>query len=595
MSENKQYIVSARKYRPATFSTVVGQEALTRTLKNAIDTGRLAQAYLFCGPRGVGKTSCARIFARTINCLNPTADGEACGECDSCRSMNEGNSFNIIELDAASNNSVEDIRSLTEQVNIPPQIGKYRVFIIDEVHMLSNAAFNAFLKTLEEPPKYVIFILATTEKHKVIPTILSRCQIYDFKRITVDDMVRHLSFVAAQEGIEADPAALNVIAQKADGAMRDALSIFDQVAASSMGNVTYESAIANLNVLDYDYYFRLIDTFMSGDVAEALLIYKEIRDKGFDSLFFINGLASHVRDITVAYDARTIGLLEVSREVGQRYVDQAKTVPVSWCYEALTLLNDADLNYRTATNKQLLTEITLIRLCRLNTTTANPKEPAPLKSVAASASAPVKNDSVKPQAKPIVTTSPQSAEKQSAATEILKPVLRPASQPIATPPAQPARTTQRKAAPTIRIHRVSDDAPDTGVSQSTSTVGDADLAESFTDESLHTVWNEYIESNKEKHILKSAMEKYAPVRISDSQLKVMVENPAQRQAYESDMRNLVGFLRSKLRNYSISLVVEMMEMEARPRKLTQIEFLTKVVEENPSVRRIIEGLDMEMA
>ncbi|MDE5976298.1 MAG: DNA polymerase III subunit gamma/tau, partial [Muribaculaceae bacterium] len=292
MADQKQYIVSARKYRPATFKTVVGQKALTATLKNAIDSKRLAQAYLFCGPRGVGKTSCARIFAKTINCLSPTPDGEACGVCESCRAIEQGNSFNLVELDAASNNSVDDIRSITEQVNVPPQNGKYRVFIIDEVHMLSNAAFNAFLKTLEEPPKNVVFILATTEKHKVIPTILSRCQIYDFKRITVNDMIEHLEYVAGEEGVTTDRDALGVIALKADGAMRDALSIFDQVAASTRGNVTYQATVDNLNVLDHDFYFRLVDAFRNGDVATSLLIYKEIRDKGFDSLFLVNGLAA---------------------------------------------------------------------------------------------------------------------------------------------------------------------------------------------------------------------------------------------------------------------------------------------------------------
>ena len=290
------YIVSARKYRPSTFKSVVGQKTLTSTLKNAIDKKKIAQAYLFCGPRGVGKTSCARIFAKTINCLNPTADGEACGECESCRSIDQGNSFNVVELDAASNNSVQDIRDITNEVNVPPQIGDYRVFIIDEVHMLSSSAFNAFLKTLEEPPKYAVFILATTEKHKVIPTILSRCQIFDFKRITTADIVEHLQYVAQEENIEASAEALNVIARKADGGMRDALSIFDQVAASSMGHVTYQSALANLNVLDYDFYFRLVEAFKAGDVGSALLIFNDIQERGFDTLFFINGLASHIRD-----------------------------------------------------------------------------------------------------------------------------------------------------------------------------------------------------------------------------------------------------------------------------------------------------------
>ena len=361
----KNYIVSARKYRPSTFRSVVGQQALTHTLKTAIDSGRLAHAYLFCGPRGVGKTSCARIFAKTINCLSPTPEGEACNQCESCVALNEQRSYNIVELDAASNNSVDDIRALTEQVRIPPQIGKYRVFIIDEVHMLSTQAFNAFLKTLEEPPAHAIFILATTEKHKVIPTILSRCQIYDFSRITVQDIVEQLQYIASQEGITAEPTALNVIAQKADGAMRDALSIFDQVAASSMNNITYQSAIANLNVLDYEYYFRLVDAFLQGNVVDSLLIYKEVRDNGFDSLFFVNGLANHIRDLMVAADPRTLPLLEVSNEVGEKYVEQAKRVHPKWCYAAMEHCNSCDLNYRTSTNKQFLVELTLIRLCQL--------------------------------------------------------------------------------------------------------------------------------------------------------------------------------------------------------------------------------------
>jgi DNA polymerase-3 subunit gamma/tau len=296
----ENYVVSARKYRPKNFASVVGQEALTHTLKSAIDSGRLAHAYLFCGPRGVGKTTCARIFAKTINCLNPRPDGEACCECESCKAFEEQRSYNIVELDAASNNSVDDIRNLTDQVRIPPQIGKYRVFIIDEVHMLSTAAFNAFLKTLEEPPAHAIFILATTEKQKIIPTILSRCQIYDFSRITVNDIIKQLETIATDQHITYEPAALNVIAQKADGAMRDALSIFDQVAASSEGNITYQSALDNLNVLDYDYYFRLDAAFLACDIPQTLLIYKEIRDKGFDSQFFINGLAGHIRSLMVA-------------------------------------------------------------------------------------------------------------------------------------------------------------------------------------------------------------------------------------------------------------------------------------------------------
>ena len=316
------FIVSARKYRPATFASVVGQKHITSTLKNAIERGQLAHAYLFCGPRGVGKTTCARIFAKAINCLNPNGS-EACNECESCRSFNEGRSLNIHELDAASNNSVEDIRTLIEQVRIIPQVGRYSVFIIDEVHMLSAAAFNAFLKTLEEPPAHAIFILATTEKHKIIPTILSRCQIYDFNRIRVEDGVEYLKYIASQEGIAADEESLNLIAQKADGGMRDALSIFDQVAAASMGNITYRAAIDNLNVLDYDYYFRLVDAFADNNVEQSLLVYKDVRDHGFDSRVFINGVAAHLRELVVAHSPELVPLMEVTGEIAERYKQQA--------------------------------------------------------------------------------------------------------------------------------------------------------------------------------------------------------------------------------------------------------------------------------
>ena len=361
----EQYIVSARKYRPSTFASVVGQRTLASTLKNAIATDRLAHAYLFCGSRGVGKTSCARIFAKTINCTNRTSDGEPCNECPSCKSFNDGNSMNIVELDAASHNGIDDIKNIVDQVQVPPTAGKYRVFIIDEVHMLSNAAFNAFLKTLEEPPSYVIFILATTEKHKIIPTILSRCQIYDFNRITINDMVEHLSYVAQQEGYQADKAALNVIARKADGAMRDALSIFDQVAASSRGNISYQAAIDNLNVLDSATYNRLLDAFNAKKLPEALLIYKDVRDRGFDSLFFVNGLAQYLRDLMVAQNPATLPLLDATDDVRAEMAQRAAAVEPKWLYGAIDLLNDVDLNYRASSNKQLLVELALIRLCQL--------------------------------------------------------------------------------------------------------------------------------------------------------------------------------------------------------------------------------------
>ena len=367
----ENYIVSARKYRPSTFDTVVGQRALTTTLKNAIANHKLAHAYLFCGPRGVGKTTCARIFAKTINCLHPTSEGEACNECESCKAFNEQRSYNIHELDAASNNSVEDIRSLIEQVRIPPQIGKYKVYIIDEVHMLSTAAFNAFLKTLEEPPQHAIFILATTEKHKILPTILSRCQIYDFSRITVNDTVEHLENVARKEHIEAEPEALNVIAQKADGGMRDALSIFDQVVSFTNGHITYQSVIENLNVLDYEYYFKLTDFFLENKVAECLLTFNDILRKGFDGNHFITGLTSHFRNLLVSRDPSTLQLLEAGASIRDRYQAQAQKCTPQFLYKAMKLCNDCDLNYRQSKNKRLLVELTLIQVAQL---TAEPED-----------------------------------------------------------------------------------------------------------------------------------------------------------------------------------------------------------------------------
>ena len=365
MSEN--YIVSARKYRPTTFSSVVGQSSLTTTLKNSIASGRLAHAYLFCGPRGVGKTTCARIFAKTINCFNPKENGDACEECESCRAFNEQRSYNIHELDAASNNSVDDIRQLIEQVNIPPQVGKYKVFIVDEVHMLSTAAFNAFLKTLEEPPKHAIFILATTEKHKLLPTILSRCQIYDFSRMTVQDIVGHLEKVAQQEGITYEPAALNVIAQKADGGMRDALSIFDQVASFCQGNITYQQTITDLNVLDYEYYFKLVDFFLTGNVSEIMLTLNDILSKGFEGSHFVGGLNTHFRNLLISRDEATTKLLEVSDNIRQRYAEQAKRCTPKFLYAAIRKCTDCDLNYKVSQNKRLLVELTLIEISQIAT------------------------------------------------------------------------------------------------------------------------------------------------------------------------------------------------------------------------------------
>ena len=360
-----EFIVSARKYRPSTFVSVVGQQSITATLKNAIKNNQMAHAYLFCGPRGVGKTTCARIFAKTINCQNVTADHEPCNQCESCMAFNENRSFNIHELDAASNNSVEDIRSLIDQVRIPPQLGHYSVYIIDEVHMLSSSAFNAFLKTLEEPPRHAIFILATTEKHKILPTILSRCQIFDFNRIKISDIAEYLQYVAKSESITIEETGVNIIAHKADGAMRDALSIFDQIVSFSGKNVTYQDVISNLNVLDYDYYFKLTDNFLKSEIPEILLTFNEILEKGFDGHHFITGLSSHFRDLLVCKDPATIQLLEVGKEVQEKYRIQALASDHDFLLKALEIANQCDLNYKTTQNKRLLVELTLIKIAQI--------------------------------------------------------------------------------------------------------------------------------------------------------------------------------------------------------------------------------------
>ena len=367
----ENFIVSARKYRPTTFKSVVGQASITTTLKNAIKNNHLAQAYLFCGPRGVGKTTCARIFAKTINCKNLDENVEPCNDCESCQSFNQNRSYNIHELDAASNNSVEDIRNLIEQVRIPPQVGKYSIYIIDEVHMLSSQAFNAFLKTLEEPPAHAIFILATTEKHKIIPTILSRCQIFDFNRIRVDDTVEYLEYIAKEESINYEVDALNIIAQKADGAMRDALSIFDQVVSFSGNNITYQSVIDNLNVLDYDYYFKITDAFLKSNISDTLLIFNEIIEKGFDAHHFINGLSEHLRNLLVCRDETTLQLLEVGANIRERYKEQTKQCNQEFIFSALEISNKCDVSYRLSKNKRLHVELSLIELCNINTEKKN--------------------------------------------------------------------------------------------------------------------------------------------------------------------------------------------------------------------------------
>lgn len=579
----EHYLVSARKYRPSTFASVVGQKALATTLKNAIASDRLAHAYLFCGSRGVGKTSCARIFAKTINCTNRTADGEACNECESCRQFNENRSLNIIELDAASNNGVEDIRQLQDQVQVPPSEGKYRVFIVDEVHMLSSAAFNAFLKTLEEPPSYVIFILATTEKHKVIPTILSRCQIYDFNRITVADMVEHLQYVAKSEGITAEPAALSVIARKADGAMRDALSIFDQVAASSMNNITYQSAIDNLNVLDSAYYNRLLDAFLSGNVPDALLLYKEIRDKGFNNHFFLTGLGDYFRDLVVARDPRTIELLESDSGHRARMAELAAKCSSHMLYRAMDLCNTADMNYRTAANKQFLVELTLIKLCQADSPSRNDGsdgEGQKLRPIAA------QKPSVAPAPQPQQPAQPRPQPQP-------QPQPQPAAQPRPAPAApKPPVVTATQFGPRISIkpgaHQASRSSAGSGPAQPAATRTRPHESEPYTDAAMAVTWTNCATVNPAAVALNNILKSCPPRRASGDNFIVGVNSEAQHKILADNLPSVLEFVRARLHNDDITVTVKLIEGDASPEVWTETQVLDRMLKESQPLRTLAE-------
>ncbi len=584
----ENYIVSARKYRPSTFKSVVGQAALTATLRNSISKDRLAHAYLFCGSRGVGKTSCARIFAKTINCERRTPEGEACNECQSCREFNKGNSLNIVELDAASNNGVDYMRELTDQVQVPPVNARYRVFIVDEVHMLSTAAFNAFLKTLEEPPSYVVFILATTEKHKIIPTILSRCQIYDFSRITIQDMVDHLKYIASQENIAVEDSALNVIARKADGAMRDALSIFDQVAASSMGNVTYRAAIESLNILDYEYYDRLVEAFLAGNVPDALLIYKEIRDKGFDSLFFINGLAAHFRDLMVAREPSTITLLEASDEAKSHIAAVAAKCNPAFLYKAMDLLNDADLNYRTASNKQFLVELTLIKLCQAVSPSQNDSDAreGQLRPI-------TKSDSASPAAQPAAS----QPKAQKAPAPAVPPTPAAGVRHMAVPPPKPA------AAPKPRASFGGLNVPDLSIKgfkkQEESKVSEEATTYqrrngSFTDEQFAEAWKSIMEKYPTEHLMINAMRISKPQRTGETLFKAVVESEAIRDVLVTSMQLIVGELRSRLLNDYVTLEVDLNKEKATVTSLTDAEAFQVMRKNHPYFNKFIDDFHLTL-
>lgn len=602
----ENYIVSARKYRPSTFESVVGQRALTTTLKNAIATGKLAHAYLFCGPRGVGKTTCARIFAKTINCMSPTADGEACNQCESCTAFNEQRSYNIHELDAASNNSVDDIRQLVEQVRIPPQIGKYKVYIIDEVHMLSASAFNAFLKTLEEPPRHAIFILATTEKHKILPTILSRCQIYDFSRIGVEDTVAHLAYVASKEGITAEPEALNVIALKADGGMRDALSIFDQVVSFTGGHITYKSVIENLNVLDYEYYFKLTGFFLENKISDALLLLNDVLNKGFDGSHFITGLSSHLRDLLVSKDPATLPLLEVGASIRERYQAQAQQCPLPFLYRAMKLCNDCDLNYRASKNKRLLVELTLIQVAQL---TAEEDDGA-------------NGRSPKQAIKPIFTQ-PAAAQQPQATAAMPQQTVQPAVQTNSTP--QPAATqhsnaTTPHATPTavlmaqgreekkIPVMKMSglgvsikrphiEEEQRTPSSNPTAAHQAAQPEEDyiFNERDLNYYWQEYAgRMPKEQVAIAKRMQNMRITLINDTTFEAVVDNEIVAKEFTGMIPTLQNYLRTRLKNRKVTMTVRISTPTEKVRAYGRVEKFQMMAQKNSALLQLKEEFGLEL-
>ena len=602
------FVVSARKYRPATFQTVVGQQHITGTLKNAIVNNQLAQAFLFCGPRGVGKTTCARILAKTINCQNLTADAEACGECNSCISFQNGNSFNFHELDAASNNSVEDIRNLIEQVRIPPQAGKYKVYIIDEVHMLSQQAFNAFLKTLEEPPPYAIFILATTEKHKILPTILSRCQIFDFNRIRVEDMAQHLAEIADKEGISYDQDGLHMIAQKADGGLRDALSMFDQIVSFSNKNVNYKAVIDNLNILDYDYYFKLTDAILAEDVAGSLLIFDEILSHGFDGNHFITGLASHFRNLLVTRDSSTLKLLEVSEGIRQKYQAQSQIAPVSFLISSLNISNQCDLNYKTSKNQRLQVELALIKLCHIPSVinlsaagmpsipegeikkklnpqlkpeiSANPEYPLPEKETIQSIQ--TLEEPVKITATEILAQAPQK-DNPKPETEVKKPIV---SMP------KPSLSANSVLIPNLNdleanYNKKQEERPEY-------LSGDSKM--DFNADSLLRFWNTYAAKmkNEGKINIFTIMTSYPPRLLPDYVIELDIENKLQEDLLHAEIFVLVNFVITELKFFSIDLQTKLLEQTQKKRLYTSNEKYQHMLEKNPNLEEFRKRFNLDL-
>lgn len=612
-----KYIVSARKYRPATFNSVVGQHTLTTTLKNAIEQKKLAHAYLFCGPRGVGKTTCARIFAKTINCLAPQENGEACDHCESCQAFNEQRSYNVYELDAASNNSVDDIRELIEQVQVPPQLGKYKVFIIDEVHMLSPAAFNAFLKTLEEPPAHAIFILATTEKHKILPTILSRCQIYDFSRMTVNDMMQHLEYVAKQEGITYEAEALHVIAEKADGGMRDALSIFDQVASYCEGNITYEKVIEDLNVLDYDEYFATTDLLLRGDIPQTMLRLNHILSKGFEANYFIGGLASHFRNLLMSREEATLPLLDVSEKVRQRYHEQALRCEPKLLYRVLKLCNDCDINYRTARNKRLLVEITLIQVAQVATgdedagcgrrPTRRLKpifQTASIPQPAVQAPQPSREPRVayRPATAQQVDTTPSQVSEQSRAAQASASLMQQlGNTATGHTPSRGARTLSINALRT-QYHNHAQPGTNTvqSVTQTTnpphgSSPISSRLEYPFTVDQLTYYWYSFAQNlPKEQTAMAGRMKSMKPQISENWLIEVEVENEMVEQYMHELQIPLMNYLRTNLRNDAITLKFHITANNVT-RAFSRTEQFKEMLEECTALATLKEKLNLELA
>ena len=590
-----EYIVSARKYRPTSFDTVVGQQALTTTLKNAVKSRKLAHAYLFCGPRGVGKTTCARIFAKAINCLTPTEDGEACEHCESCEAFNEQRSFNIFELDAASNNSVEHIKTLMEQTRIPPQVGKYKVFIIDEVHMLSTAAFNAFLKTLEEPPAHVIFILATTEKHKILPTILSRCQIYDFERMTVRDTINHLKSVADREGITYEEEALAVIAEKADGGMRDALSIFDQAASFSQGNITYQKVIEDLNVLDSENYFQIVDLALDNKAMDIMVLLNNIINKGFDGGLLIQGLAKHVRNVLMARDEQTLGLLEVSDQQRQRYQQQAKRCQIPFLYKALQLMNQCDINYRQSTNKRLLVELTLIEIAQITQPADEPgsgRKPRRLKSL-------FKQLAQTPQ--------PHKAAPQVAAAEAAVPSMTiQANLSTSTSKTSSSSTSPRpqlKSAVSFSWNNLKEmNKPQKisigqGVADSNASDKSAtEEQQQFTQQDLELEWTAMCNRMPQRLSgIASRMKNMVPVITEFPAVEVTVANQIALNQMEEIKGSITNTLKLYLHNKDITLTLQLAKQEEQAKILSRREQYEEMEKEYPPVAKLRSILNLELA